>query len=132
MDPLKSRCPECEVPYRSGARYCSRCGKAKFGEEFVEGENVLGHKKHAIVHVDAKPIEAPYDLVPYPGTPRHIVDELGHISITRDLSASLSNIAMEWVATNPGEHFLEVEQKVTVGRWFCKRTARAQMRVFRR
>ena len=91
----------------------------------------MGHK-NPIVHVDAKPIEAPYDLVPYPGTARHIVDELGNISITRDLSSSLSNIAMEWVATNPGEHSLEVEQSVTVGRWFCRRTARAQMRVFRR
>lgn len=88
--------------------------------------------KNPIVHVDAMPIQPPYDLIPYPGTPGPVVDELGNISITRDLSSALSNIAMEWVATNPHESFLEVEQKVTVGRWFCKRTARAQMRIFRR
>ena len=124
-------CPECEVPYRRAAKFCYQCGRARYREEFVEGEHAMGHKNR-IIHVDAKPIQPPYDLVPYPGTPRHIVDELGHISITRDLSASLSNIAMEWVATNPGERFLEIEQHVSVGRWFCKRTASARMRVFRR
>ena len=131
MNSESETCPSCTVPYRPAAKFCHRCGEARYRQEFDKGENVMGHK-NPIVHVQATPVEPSYDLVPYPGTPRHIVDELGNISITRHLSSALSDIAMEWVATNPQESFLEVEQHVTVGRWFCKRTARAQMRIFRR
>lgn len=91
----------------------------------------MDDQKQSIIRVDPTPVIETHGLTQPDRSARELLQQAGSIAMSRDLIALQTDIARVWVSRGSRESILEIEQKVSTGKFLGKRSVRATLRIFR-